>query len=282
MYIEVSDNWARLDDTWLRFFGFCGLLGILSRCLSFNWFWGFSWGLGSFSLGGRLWHWHSWDVFSINEVDSVSVDDTRVVVLRLYFEIVGYQVDGALRNERVVRSVRLLTESTATATATTPTTITSSAIWRALTLIIIVSSSRVLATTATVMLLLLLLLELAVATATRIHPLAIVRLLVPGMLLVTAHMGLVWMPRLRLSRMMETTFIVLLEVSVLLLLMLSLLLILLVVWTLHCLVWIVFLGSNVVGIYGWSSWRESEWVRQSEQLCSLDKNIILAMKNNNY
>ena len=180
-------------------------------------------------MGGRLWHWHSWDVFSINEVDSVSVDDTRVVVLRLYFEIVGYQVDGALRNERVVRSVRLLTESTATATATTPTTITSSAIWRALTLIIIVSSSRVLATTATIMLLLLLLLELAVATATRIHPLAIVRLLVPGMLLVTAHMGLVWMPRLRLSRMMETTFIVLLEVSVLLLLMLSLLLILLVV-----------------------------------------------------
>ena len=117
-----------------------------------------------------------------------------MVVLRLYFEIVGYQVDGTLRNERVVRSVRLLTESTATATATTPTTIASSAIWRALTLIIIVSSSRVLATTATVMLLLLLLLELAVATATRIHPLAIVRLLVPGMLLVTAHVRLVWMP----------------------------------------------------------------------------------------
>ena len=177
-------------------------------------------------MGGRLWHWHSWDVLSIDEVDGVGVYDSRVVVLGFYFEIVGYQVDGALRDERVVRSVRLLTESTATATATTPATITSTAIW-ALTLIIIVSSSRVLATT-TVMLLLLLLLELAMATATRTHPLAIVRLLVPGMLLVTAHVGLVWMPRLRLSRMMETTFIVLLEVSVLLL-MLSLLLILLVV-----------------------------------------------------
>ena len=179
-------------------------------------------------MGGRLWHWHSWDVLSIDEVDGVGVYDSRVVVLGFYFEIVGYQVDGALWDERVVRSVRLLTESTATATATTATTITSSAIWRALTLIIIVSSSRVLATT-TVMLLLLLLLELAMATATRTHPLAIVRLLVPGMLLVTAHVGLVWMPRLRLSRMMESTFIVLLEVSVLLLLMLSLLLILLVV-----------------------------------------------------
>ena len=146
-----------------------------------------------------------------------------MVILGLDFEIVGYQVDGALRHQRVVRSVRLLVEATATTAAPAPATAFSPAtIGRPSLVLIVMSSSGVLAAVV------LLLLELTV-TATSVHPLAIVRLLVPGVLLVTAHVGLVRVPGLRLARVVETTLIVLLEVSVLLLLMLSLLLILLVV-----------------------------------------------------
>ena len=177
--------------------------------------------MGSFGLGGRLWHWHGWDVLAVNEIHSVGVDDSRVVILGLDFEIVGYQVDGALRHQRVVRSVRLLVEATAT-TAAPAAAFSPATVGRPSLVLIVMSSSGVLAAVV------LLLLELAV-TATSVHPLAIVRLLVPGVLLVTAHMGLVRVPGLRLARVVETTLIVLLEVSVLLLLMLSLLLILLVV-----------------------------------------------------
>ena len=53
-------------------------------------------------MSGRLGHWHCWDVFAINEINGVGVDNTRVVVLGFDFEIVGYQVDGALWHERVV------------------------------------------------------------------------------------------------------------------------------------------------------------------------------------
>ena len=147
-------------------------------------------------MSGRLGHWHSWNVFAINEINGVGVDNTRVVVLGFDFEIVGYQVDGALWHERVVRSERLLTEPTASATTAT-TSFSSSTIGTLSLPALVVFPSRVLATTTLVVLLLLLLLLLELATmtvpttaaATTIS-LAIVRLLVPGMLLVTARVGL--------------------------------------------------------------------------------------------
>ena len=142
-----------------------------------------------------------------------------MVVLGLYFEIVGYQVNGALRYQRVVGSVGLLVEATAPPSTSTAA-FSSATVGRTSLVLVVMSSSGVLAAVV-------LLLELAVAAS--VHPLAVVRLLVAGVLLVTAHVGLAGVPRLRLARVVETTLIVLLEVSVLLLLMLSLLLILLVV-----------------------------------------------------
>ena len=241
MNIEVSNNWGWLDDRWLRLLYFGRLLGILSRWLPFLRLWSFTWGLGGFNLSGRLGHWHSWNVFAINEINGVGVDNTRVVVLGFDFEIVGYQVDGALRHEWVVWSERRWSESSALVTTAT-TSVSSSTIGTLSLVPLVVFPSRVLATTTTLivlLLLLLLLLELTTVTVTTTAAattisLAIVRLLVPGMLLVTARVGLWRVPRLRLAWMMETTFIVLLEVPVLLVLSLLLIVVLLVVRTLHC------------------------------------------------
>ena len=100
--------------------------------------------------------------------------------MRLNFEIVRDQVDRTLRYERLVGLVGLIAKTpastTATAAAFSPSTIRRSASLR-----IVMSSSGVLA---------LMLLLVAVATAAgTTHSLAIVRLLLPWMvlLLVVAH-----------------------------------------------------------------------------------------------
>jgi len=101
---QVADNWlgAVYGHFGLRLFEakFGHLLGQVSG------------GRGHFWVGGHLCL--ELDRLAIDEVDSVSVDDT--VTRTLNFKVVGNQVNGASGYERVLGPLRLVAEATGVST----------------------------------------------------------------------------------------------------------------------------------------------------------------------
>ena len=93
-------------------------------------------------------------ILSVDEVNCIGIDDSRVIVLALDFEIVRDQVDRSFRHESSVGLEGLSAKAaTATTAAATAAAVSPSAVgW---TLVVIMSAAGVLTTAAVVLLLLM-------------------------------------------------------------------------------------------------------------------------------
>ena len=108
------------------------------------------------------------DVFTINKIDSVGVDNSTVIVLALDFKVVSNQVDGTARVHRMLRFERRVAK--VATTATPAVTLVTSATWAAATTTLIVGPSTLGTAIGAVLVAAIILLA---ATATSMLPLLV-------------------------------------------------------------------------------------------------------------